>query len=132
MMSVESVRAILGGKKTQTRRVLKLQPVAYIEGMGCRGGEGFGMFFKGGMFVPCPFSPDDRLWVKEAWKPMLDDVVFYKANYDDRQASEYVWMNPMFMPRRLSPVLHWKLRVCGVRGYFEIKRLKTERVASYL
>ena len=62
--------------------------------------------------LKCPYgAPGDRLWVKEAWCE-IGGVVFYKANYEDRQASEYVWMNPMFMPRRLSRIT---LEVTGLQ-----------------
>ena len=62
----------------------------------------------------------DRLWVREAYRvyesgiesEVSESVVLYKTNYDDRRASEYVWMNPMFMPRRYSRIT---LEVTNVR-----------------
>lgn len=84
IMSAESVRAILDGRKTQTRRVIAPQP---WEGHGTplvgvyaptivdrHGEEGpgpdtFGAFTEDGEWaVRCPYGqPGDRLWVREAW-----------------------------------------------------------------
>ena len=71
IMGAESVRAILDGRKTMTRRVVKPQPEMIIDAEP----EGYSM-------VPsqdgineihkskCPYGQvGDRLWVKESWKP---------------------------------------------------------------
>jgi len=84
LFSGPMVRAILDGRKTQTRRVVKPQPHAgwSLEKMGTitsphpKRGK-FGQFIcqnapmgKVWDLIPCPYGqPGDRLWVKETWKP---------------------------------------------------------------
>jgi hypothetical protein len=76
------VRAILDGRKTQTRRVVKPQPpksgeVFYWAPPGGRNREGWakaGIYHRdndGLRFVEaCPYGqPGDQLWVREAWMP---------------------------------------------------------------
>lgn len=65
LFSGAMVRAILSGRKTQTRRVVKPSfDVARVT-YGCIGGQGFGFIF-GNKVVRCPYGePGDRLWVKE-------------------------------------------------------------------
>ncbi|KFF48125.1 hypothetical protein GY26_16245 [Gammaproteobacteria bacterium MFB021] len=78
------VRAILDGRKTQTRRALKHQPpkgcgaiegpemfapTVYVRGEEQPGPEVFGAFSEDGEWsVKCPYGqPGDRLWVREAF-----------------------------------------------------------------
>jgi hypothetical protein len=80
----ESVRAILDGRKTQTRRVVKPQPpedcgiitvdtfapVTYGKsGEMCPGNPIFGAYDEWGEWgAKCPYGqPGDRLWVREKW-----------------------------------------------------------------
>lgn len=70
IFSSDSVRAILGGTKTQTRRVIKPQPDSG-EKIWWRGDPswvvGDATFAKFRSIV-CPYGvPGDRLWVRETW-----------------------------------------------------------------
>ena len=73
----EMVRAILEGRKTQTRRVVKPQPILE-RGLWKMGGQFSAGWSEGTRSVPCmpghslctrgPYgSPGDRLWVRETW-----------------------------------------------------------------
>ncbi|BEM52786.1 hypothetical protein SME20J_14730 [Serratia marcescens] len=109
----EMVRAILDGRKTRTRRVMKHQPrqhdhqnydtapwsdapPAYYNvnsaDWACKYcGEGIG--FDGRSVYRCPFGRvGDRLWVRETWQgPLVDEEHLddYRANADKFQTPEF-------------------------------------------
>lgn len=88
LFSAPMVRAILEGRKTQTRRIVKPQPPT-IEAVKAKAGDGFDIFTRrhgSGVFRVagpvwavrelmgrepdwrCPYGvPGDRLWVRETW-----------------------------------------------------------------
>jgi hypothetical protein len=126
----ESVRAILDGRKTQTRRVVRDDPNAAriwwteVHEMVPGGGFYVGWVRDSGapLLLPvcCPYGvPGDRLWVREAWAlpPRYDPIrhgdlksppsigpVCFAADYSGRSAWEDQrgWRSPMFMPRWAS------------------------------
>ena len=84
LFSAEMVRAILAGRKTQTRRVMKVQPypdsIVTVEhyhqtvidrhGDMQPGPEVFGAHWDDGEYgARCPYgAPGDLLWVRETWR----------------------------------------------------------------
>jgi hypothetical protein len=125
LMTGESVRAILDGRKTQTRRVVKGMPECDIAGAyfdAYCGGNGWGWWTADNRLCNahgesrCPYGkPGDLLWVKETW-----GVKSYRE-YDPSGAFSMAtgemcpvykvacpgvpdesWRSPMFMPRWAS------------------------------
>lgn len=84
LFSGEMVRAILDGRKTQTRRVVKPQPVHWTE-VRLPGESRYtpcddwsvgagGMMPRHEFISRCPYGqPGDRLWVREAWCHKCED-----------------------------------------------------------
>jgi len=78
IFSGEMVRAILDGRKTQTRRVIKPQPEceiprayfdAYNRGPQWNWWTQDDLLCNAHTIVECPYGvPGDRLWVRETWK----------------------------------------------------------------
>lgn len=81
IFSAPMVRALLDGRKSQTRRVLKPQPPegascywAHLPGYECWMYQGRPEPMPGNStYIPqgrlrVPYAPGDRLWVKEAWR----------------------------------------------------------------
>ncbi|HDV9491867.1 TPA: hypothetical protein RKV74_004676 [Citrobacter freundii] len=126
----EMVRAILDGRKTQTRRIIKLShergmlnPV--IKG---RNGEITSVSCRLAPLL-CPYGqPGDRIWVRETFNGFwLDDDVIqeikdgvslaselcdYKADYSDGSKPAEGWTPSIHMPRWASRIL---LEITDVR-----------------
>lgn len=129
LFSGPMVRAILEGRKTQTRRVLRHQLGPLVESLALCGpafGKAEGAFLEyvrsgksTGFFHSCPYGKQgDRLWVRETWCPALNrsrealyradgGTVFKsdandqaKLNKDGRPASP--WRPSIHMPRWAS------------------------------
>jgi hypothetical protein len=102
-----------GGRKTQTRRVLKPQP-EQSNGLWTwnmpDGASGYpeDVFKKKiGRWHPLPYEPGDRLWVREAWQPhslyadraprnIPPSIVFYRA--DGGHSPALPWLPSIHMP----------------------------------
>jgi hypothetical protein len=128
------VRAILDGRKTQTRRALIPQPT--ISGNGWHSLPQYGCSSEAAFREGAPIlvsrygAPGDRLWVRETWQhsnhplgpyePACD--VFYRADYlDDPLGPDLEksvdgirrqWRPSIHMPRSASRIT---LEVTGVR-----------------
>jgi hypothetical protein len=112
----EMVRAILDGRKTQTRRVIKQQPEKVEK---CFGNLRNIPFEKTSIDeytnIKCPYgNPGDRLWVRETWQTSTKGWI-YKADHPELKPLAK-WKSPRFMPRRAS------------RINLEITNIRVERV----
>lgn len=134
----EMVRALLDGRKTQTRRIMKPQPepcprgghwwpsnvfktMLHVEDEMQNGKGGWG----GLVGDACPFGDvGDRIWVRETWAEAgasAPDLKLYRANYPEHvpsiyenvpPAEEIRWTPSIHMPRTASRIL---LEITGVR-----------------
>lgn len=98
LFSGPMVRAILDGRKTQTRRVLNPQPNILNGGLPMNNGRG-SYSTKAG-WKRYPFAVGDRLWVRETHAihsagGAVVDMIFYRATPDRpaflKQVMPYVW-----------------------------------------
>lgn len=134
----EMVRAILDGRKTQTRRIMKPQPepcprgghwwpsnvfktMLHVEDEMQNGKGGWG----GLVGDACPFGDvGDRIWVRETWAEAgasAPDLKLYRANYPEHvpsiyenvpPAEEIRWTPSIHMPRTASRI---QLEITDVR-----------------
>lgn len=141
IFSSEMVRAILDGRKTQMRRIMKPQPTPcdYVDERGkARGGHQWpsNIFrtmlhvegelqngdggWKGLVGDACPFGDvEDRIWVRETWQCGLctESTFAYKATHKPSDLEEgwnekIKWRPSSQMPRWASRIL---LEITGVR-----------------
>lgn len=113
----EMVRAILDGRKTQTRRPVKF-PV-HDKNLGCElaGNELAGELSAGNYLNSAFGKPGDRIWVRETWNK-YGGLLTYRADHDwiDDMRKETVctakWVPSIHMPRWASRIL---LEITNVR-----------------
>ncbi len=136
LLSGPMVRAILEGRKTQTRRVMRPQPAC-----GCiyeiNGNHDKAVHWNGDRdnplyvpptprskdhLLPCPYGqPGDRLWVRETFKafqagfPKIEDgwCVNYRA---DENGLDGPWKPSIHMPRKFCRLL------------LDVKAIRVERL----
>lgn len=127
LFSGPMVQAILGGRKTQTRRVVNPQPdwIAEVTKTLCNPSSGPFVWPIGslGQQCGCPIAKmkygvtGDRLWVRESFTPRYfdDGRPGYKADWTSG-AAEYVtepkWKPSIHMPRAISRI---SLEITNVR-----------------
>lgn len=113
LFSGPMVRAILDGRKTQTRRPVKSlrHPYGHLLGP-----EGVAREFNAKTeSIRCPLGqPGDRLWVRETWTQNTSGVVWYRA--DGHPIADGLWRPSIHMPR-------WASRIT-----LEMTRVWVERV----
>jgi hypothetical protein len=126
LFSGPMIRAILEGRKTQTRRIIKAYQDERTPGWyfaKVRGGMVAGWQPERpiepymGIVTDCPYGqPGDRLWVRETWCECDGDTgrsVAYRADeWADCPADNGQWRPSIFMPRWASRIT---LEVTGVR-----------------
>lgn len=134
--TTDMVRAILEGRKTQTRREIKPQPDCdrIALGITSRNSNPRVMAQIGGKYrIPCKYGcPGDRLWVKEtysvlpAWQGPGDETPDY-VNYVYKAIASEIeapfinfetpkWKSPRFMPKEAA------------RLFLEITDIRMERL----
>ena len=145
------VRAILDGRKTQTRRVVKPQPegIRALHWGECQplGGFGADIFLEDGSIIKCPYGMiKDQLWVRETYQPIYadgwdggvnpdgsGDMVDFKTGYGYAPSYpatdgivEFYDMNKDDISQRVWPSIHmprWASRI-----QLEITGIRVERL----
>lgn len=141
LFSGAMVRAILEGRKTQTRHVMKPQPdddgkVTVGQIGTSRGSAYVGNGSSGGIVtrVPCPYGqPGDQVWVREAFDPIYPQDKDYNGgapieiDYRADQGAAYQHrMKDVLHTRRWKPSIHmprWASRIT-----LEITAVRVERL----
>ena len=120
LFNIDMVRAILAGKKTVTRRVVR-EPYYIDKPDVCIVSEMAmhrGVNATHGMPYPDrPYEPGDILYVREAWSTTDNlwngmDMIIYRATYNGSQNSNIKWRPSIHMPREAARIF---LRVKDVR-----------------
>lgn len=107
----EMVRALLDGRKTQTRRVVRPQPSSNTDKIYAdhyNGGPEWAFWLPDNRMTEprtwrCPYGvPGDRLWVRETWcGGQHGTSVYYKASWHEHEHGPR-WRPSIHMPRWAS------------------------------
>lgn len=120
--NAEMVRAILDGRKTQTRRPVNLPVIDRNVGCELAGNELAGEIAAGNYHNSKYGKPGDRLWVRETYATQGDEsqfVAHYKADNQEHFSRPGMgFMSPVTMPRWASRIT---LEITGVR----VERLRS-------
>lgn len=127
LFSGRMVRAILDGRKTMTRRVVRLSAGEIAH----EGDDGslhavanttWGDSIE--RVIRCPYGvPGDMLWVRETWQQVFPECggpVEYRADYGEGSYIRGGWRPSIFMPRWASRLTLWNRSV-------RVERLRTSR-----
>lgn len=145
IFNAEMVRALLDGRKMQTRRIMKVQPDTPEFGLRriieSSIANEIGMYFwsqddaRGIKARSKPFScpyggVGDRIWVRETWAEAgagAPDLKLYRANYPAHVPSHYENVPPA-EEIRWTPSIH--MPRCASRILLEITDVRVERLNS--
>ena len=110
LFNTEMVRAIMDGRKSCTRRIIKPQPQGYFEvseePLYIYDTDG-----KQGKITP-PYQPGDILYVRETWKQAPNGYYYYEDWQRNDIADVTKWKPSIHMPKEATRI--W-LRVTDVR-----------------
>lgn len=131
LFSTPMVRAILEGRKTMTRRIIKPQPdgeilgeLYYVPNKESRRKVRHEFIDCENPLIGCPHgTPGDLLWVRETWAYNCLGLAIYKANFTELElnlASKGVFS--------WKPGIHLKKN--DARIFLVIKKVKAERLSS--
>lgn len=123
LFTPQNVRAILDGRKTQTRRIVKAKHVPLMENL-------LGGFLDGKWNQrPLPYGkPGDRLWVRETWGYFGGDEYLYQQ---DRASVGYRadWDGLSPVPgKKWRPSIHMPKWAC--RLWLELTDMRVERLGE--
>lgn len=110
LFNMEMVRAILDGRKSCTRRIIKPQPQGYFEvseePLYIYDTDG-----KQGKITP-PYQPGDILYVRETWKQAPNGYYYYEDWQRNNIADVTKWKPSIHMPKKATRI--W-LKVTDVK-----------------
>jgi len=130
LFNMKMVRAILDGRKSCTRRIIKPQPQGYFEvseePLYIYDTDG-----KQGKITP-PYQPGDILYVRETFIQAAAHIFWYKADDKPWMSKDLLWKPSIHMPKeaariwlkvtdvrveRLQEITEAQAQAEGIRGY---------------
>jgi hypothetical protein len=133
LFSGEMVRALLDGRKTQTRRLIKMRDGSLCDDadIPCYAPEegeqranfvmDYSKTFPQWQQLDCPYGKiGDRLWVREKWQALSGEGRWWhQVKREDRPLLNWAWTNPIEpsfeqVPPRWLPGIHMLRMACRI------------------
>jgi len=128
LFTTEMVRALLAGRKTQTRRVFKYQNASF-NGLMCNYlEEADNEYYTKCIYDICKYGQvGEVLWARETWAKLNSQYV-YKADYDNGVPANEIELPNGFTvdDAKWKPSIHMPKEACRLR--LKIKSIKVERL----
>jgi hypothetical protein len=111
LFSTPMVQAILRGEKTQTRRIMQEQPPCNLLKCGTNG-----RYWSNNpedlraKYFRCKYEIGDILWVRETFQILPPNMVFYKADTENKATGN--WKPSIFMPKEACRIF---LKLTNIR-----------------
>ena len=121
LFSGPMVRAILDGRKTQTRRIINPQPRVVLAQYGDGSIETNQIFRHGDQRLRCQVRPGDRIYVRETWG-ILEDKHHHYCYFVDPQGRS----RQQLVGNRWRPSIH--MPKAAARIWLEVTDVRTERL----
>lgn len=138
----EMVLAILEGRKTQTRRLIRMRDGSLCDDSDVPAHEcqladyvmDYSRTFPNWQTLECPKgNAGDRLWVRERWQGLeMGGRWWHEVKREDRSLLNWAWTNPVMpsfpvLPPRWLPSIHMPRMACRI--LLEIVSVRVDRVA---
>lgn len=107
LFSTPMVQALLAGRKTQTRRIVKEKQIAFVKCDITGEKLWFDDSKKGQERIKCPYGkPGDLLWVRETWaiEKRKEKRIVYKARMNDFPIQDDRWRPSIHMPKAAARI----------------------------
>jgi len=134
IFSTEMVKAILEGRKTQTRRVIKNKTFQLWVDSGFT--DKYIKSPDNGWHTECPYGqPGDRLWVRETWRPsQAEGAVWFKAGEWDYTKSRLMTAHLSHYgldgKNKWKPSIHMPKKYARI--WLEIRKIRVERLQEII
>ena len=134
LFSTEMVQAILEGRKTQTRRVIKTQPENDVYFEVKKVSEGvlfdYNQGIDGSKVVRCPYGKvGDVLWVRETWcltTPFGPEEYYFGYKTSSQAEIKASEKYDYYSPDEWKPSIHMPKEACRI--FLQITNIRVERL----
>lgn len=118
LFNTDMVRAILDGRKTVTRRVIKGQDKNTMYAGSCLLGAGLFDNKTHQRVIESPYKVGDVLYIRETWRELIRPVgtpteYAYKADTDKRAVGLFKWKPSIHMPKEAARIF---LKVTSIKA----------------